>query len=470
MLSGLDTLRSIDGTLAEVRRQGLELDQTVQQASHALLTLRQSEVDCYRRLAALRLEDLVQGDVQQGLDHTEHQVSALIEEREQELRDLKDAIDQAEQRQLALEAQRASDERDLQQTQDVLDRAEEATQQRLREDAEHQLVLSRAQAADATATEAESKAERAEQDRGEKGKPYESEPLFMYLWQRGYGTSRYSALPLIRYLDSWVARLCRYQDARPNYAMLLEIPLRLGEHAQQVRRDADEVFEQLRKLEEDAACEDGVIAHQQAMARARQTLDETDLEIQEPERQAASQMEQRATYAGGEDECSKRALSLLAAMFQQQSLEELRRTVEATANAQDDEILHELRGLAFEEQRLEESLAHHKSMHNRHLQRQRELEQVRQKFKDRRYDDAHSTFSNGDLVSTMLREFLRGAAGSADVWGTLRRNQRQHPGRSDPDFGSGGFGRGGGVWRSPSSPRSAGGSSSSGGFRTGGGF
>ena len=54
----------------------------------------------------------------------------------------------------------------------------------------------------------------------------------MYLWNRGFGTSRYRAWPLMRALDGRVAHLVRFHEARPNYAMLLEIPIRLREHAE----------------------------------------------------------------------------------------------------------------------------------------------------------------------------------------------------------------------------------------------
>ena len=50
------------------------------------------------------------------------------------------------------------------------------------------------------------KTEQAEADREEKGKPYRDDPLFMYLWERGYGTSAYKAGNLIAWLDGLVAR------------------------------------------------------------------------------------------------------------------------------------------------------------------------------------------------------------------------------------------------------------------------
>ena len=81
----------------------------------------------------------------------------------------------------------------------------------------------------ATAEAAASKAATSEQDRQQKGKAYEADPLFIYLWQRGYGTPDYKRRGLVRSLDRWVAGLIRFDDARANYAMLTSIPERHGQ-------------------------------------------------------------------------------------------------------------------------------------------------------------------------------------------------------------------------------------------------
>ena len=113
-------------------------------------------------------------------------------------------------------------------------------------------------------------------DRKEKGEPYEQDPLFLYLWKRGYGTSEYRANPLTRYLDDWVAGLCGYGDARANYAMLNEIPRRLQEHSEKLRSQANIEFEKLEQLESKAAEADGIPALQQALADTRNALAELD--------------------------------------------------------------------------------------------------------------------------------------------------------------------------------------------------
>lgn len=84
---------------------------------------------------------------------------------------------------------------------------------------------------------AEGKAAQAERNLEGKRKPYEADPLFMYLLDRGFGTPRYQAIPLVRYFDRKVARYIGFEDARRDYAVLVELPVRLREHAERLRAE-----------------------------------------------------------------------------------------------------------------------------------------------------------------------------------------------------------------------------------------
>jgi len=81
--------------------------------------------------------------------------------------------------------------------------------------------------ADAVATEAEKKAAESEAELGAKKKPYDDDPLFDYLWRRRFATAAYGAGRIARAVDRMVADFIGFSDTRPNYAALIEIPLRL---------------------------------------------------------------------------------------------------------------------------------------------------------------------------------------------------------------------------------------------------
>ena len=118
-----------------------------------------------------------------------------------------------------------------------------------------------------------------------------------------------------------------------------------------------------------------------------------------------------------------------------------------------------------------------------------DLQQVRRRFKEARYDAPSSEFPTGELVGSLLGQIIVGALTSEELWDYLRRGQRTASRNADFDFGgddwTGGFripksrsgrSRGGWTTRPSRKPRIRSGRGSrnrsgrGGGFRTGGGF
>lgn len=168
--------------------------------------------------------------------------------------------------------------------QQALDIAEAATQARLDADADYLAQERRTREAERIARHAEDKALHSEQKKDDKGQSYRDDPLFMYLWGRHYGTPQYQAWPVARWLDSKIARLIGFEDARANYSRLQEIPLRLREHAEQKKRDAEAAFAVLRELDEDARKQDGVIALEEIRDKEQTALEAIDARIEEVRR------------------------------------------------------------------------------------------------------------------------------------------------------------------------------------------
>ena len=110
-----------------------------------------------------------------------------------------------------------------------------------------------------------------------------------------------------------------------------------------------------------------------------------------------------------------------------------------------------------------------------------DLERVRRRFKDARYDAPSSEFPTGELIGSLLGQIIVGALTSDELWDFLRRGQRTIARKADFDFGGddwtagfrfpksrSGRSRGGRMTRPSRKPRRR--SGRGGGFRTGGGF
>ena len=168
------------------------------------------------------------------------------------------------------------------------------TMDRLEADPEWQARTAAVATAEKTAAAAGEKASQAEADRDEKRKPYDADPLFTYLWERGYGTSAYRAGPIARFFDAKVARLVGYDTARPNYHMLNEIPLRLRQHADRLDQAVNEARAALEAYERQGLEADGIVALEADMQAAGEAHDKAEAAIDGIEAKLAALDDQQA--------------------------------------------------------------------------------------------------------------------------------------------------------------------------------
>ena len=480
MISGRQALGSIDQALNQAHTRIADVQTQIAEATDQILDLQKAQTQDYRELARVRIERLADPEVDDRLDHAERQVLALFEERVEAIAALQREITDVERLREQHETERRHQAAQLDGAVGIVDEAEAKTQARLDADPAYQAQRDLAQQAERKALHADSKATRSEEERQSKGEAYKQDPLFSYLWERHYGRPEYKAGGLTRWLDGKVARLIGYADARANFSRLNEIPLRLREHADQLRESAEREFARLRALDEAAREADGVPALETHVAREQEVLDQIDERIRLSEEEEQAFLEKRAKYAAGEDEYTVKAIEFMAHEYQLDELAALRRDAFDTPYPEDDMVVSQMLQREDEQQRLESFIAGLRDSLEQQQKRLLELESLRTEFKRSRFDRAGSVFDNDSMIGVLLGQFLAGLLDRRMLWKVLQEHQRYRPRRSDPGFGSGGFGRGtvwkggmgdlgdiiGGLGRGGGFGRRGGG----GGFRTGGGF
>jgi len=486
MISGRETLASIERALVAERDNVQKLDRQNSALTEKKLRLEQEDLEDYRQLARLRV-DLINRDLADSkLDEAERLVFGVLEKREQDLAGIEREIAAVDEQLRQQGVERESQEAALEELAAKIDQAEEQTQARLNSDQNYSQQNSGAVEAERIAVHAETKASQSEEELASKGQPYLDDQLFMYLWNRGYGTPEYRAGKITRALDGWVARLIGYGEARANYTRLQEIPVRLRNHAETLRKTADEEYEKLHDLDQRAREEDGITALDEELAAGQKRLEALDEECDRIVQQREQLEQLKAGFASGDDEHYRNAVEYMSGEMREKELGQLHQKALSTPYPEDDEVVARLLQRERERQELADTVAELKELRKRHEARLAEMEQVRRDFKRQRYDSAGSGFANSEVIALALNEFLRGMASRDSFWRILEQQRRYQKRQADPGFGSGGFGRGtmwGGGLRMPggfsrggiSFPRSGGGRAvrprpSRGGFRTGGGF
>lgn len=447
-ISGPKALRSLDNAVRDIRREESQISKRLSRSTERLAKVRESEAELFRKLASTRLNLSGQEQIEARLSKAEKAARAVLKEHaiqiaksEKQLEDFDKKIAAiAKIRQQTLEAM----EEDQKQLKDLADDISSA----IEKDPDYAAKRDSANELRIIAEEAIKKTEQAEQDQEQKGRPYRQDPLFMYLWNAGYGTKNYKANNLVRWLDSFVAKLVDYQEARPNFAMLNEIPLRLREHAQRQAQAAEIVEEELDILEAQAIEKAGGGPITSALKQAREKLDTLDQQMLETEDDRDEMARAFSELAEGKDPAFSSAVNDLAGALQGRDLDELMNEARQTATGRDDGIVAKIsdaRARAFDDGKEIRELRDRLKVLE---QRRRELEDIGWEFKKSRFDDPRSQFRQDELVGDLLGEFLRGAITAANYWGQWQRSQSWRAGTGD---WGGGFGLPRGGRRSNSS-------------------
>ncbi len=517
-IRGPQALASLEEAMRDIRREEDELSKRVSRSAERIAKIKEGEAELFRQLAQLRLDPAVQGELDGRITSAEAKARDLLKSHARDVFKAEKAMADLDQQRTGLVERRTAALALLEDQQHKLDTLTAGISASLATDPEFQARKAETEELDRVAEQSMRKTEQAEADREEKGRPYREDPLFMYLWNAGYGTPSYKAGNLARYFDRMVADLTSFQKARPNYAMLNEIPLRLREHAERQEALVQEAEAGLAAMLVAAVDKAGGKPIRQAIAALQGDIEALDADILKTEDQRDGAASTLQALAEGKDPAFETATTELAAALGREDIQTLLAAARQTRTGQDDTIVAQIddarRRLKEEDDESREQRERLKVL----AARRRELEDIQWEFKKQRFDDPASSFKEDRLVGDMLDQFLRGGISAASYWDQWRRSQNWAAGSEwgagykstrqssnskgnnnpwppsgggfnwpDGSFGgsgnsakknrpSGGFGGGWGGGSSSggggfSRPRTgSSGSRKSGGFKTGGGF
>ena len=278
-VSGPEALRSLDEALRDIRREEDEVAKRLARSADLIAKIRETEGELLRQLAAVRLDPANQSELSGQLSLAEDRARVLFKQHAQELRRTEEQLKKEDKAISTLVAERAALGKQVGELQAQLEALAAKVVGEASKSPEYAAQLEKTRDLIRVAEESQRKTAQAEADREQKGRPYRDDPLFMYLWERSYGTSHYRANNLVRWLDGLVAQLVGYHEARRNFAMLNEIPLRLREHAERQQQKALAAQEALATLERVAVDAAGGAPLRQELEQAETRIAAIDSEL-----------------------------------------------------------------------------------------------------------------------------------------------------------------------------------------------
>jgi len=480
MLTGRQTLGTIEHSMADLRREEAELSKRIERSTRAVTDLQERQSEAYRDLARFRLDTDAAGTLNTRLDSAAREARRLLDKRNADYKVLSEQLRQSEtERNQKLKKRQELDEaRDLAENQ--MDELMDAVDSRLENDSAYLAQRETTEQAIATAEAAADKARTSEQDRETKGKAYDADPLFVYLWDRGYGTPDYAYRGLTRSLDHWVAGLIRYNDARANYAMLTGIPDRMARHAERCAEIAEQEEEKLAEFSRNAMTDAAGTDLVGSIETYSDEIEQIDTDIEKLDQQIDTLAGALAEFSGGEDADFQKAEEHLSESLKSDDLNDLWQAAIDTPSPEDEKIVQRIEDFRERVEEVAREIRQDRELQRDIGRRRAELADVIKRFRSKGYGSWESTFSDDKLTTVLLGELVKGAITGADYWARAERShKRRKPrgrkvafpngtglpksmggfGRSRSRSGrSGGFG-GGGFKR--------GGSFGGGGFKTG---
>jgi hypothetical protein len=439
MWTGRQTLESIEGALTTLRREEGQLETALRSAVEEAERLRKERLETLHELARVKLDEMAAGRLGNNLDAGERRAAQLLEDYRLRIAALEARRDALLGEITHAEAQRNSAAEAMEQALADVERVRADAHAKVRNSPAWQAAKTESDYAEAVAAEAEKKAQSSEAELIVKRKPYDDDPLFIYLWQRKFGTGAYAAGNLTRIVDRMVADFIGFLDARPNYAALVEIPLRLREHAAARRAAAADAAAALAAVEQRAMSENGIEAKERTLAEARHKHAAADRTVEDKHGLMRKVDEEHgALVAGGKDAAYRQALETIAVADGKDDVAELYREARRTPSSADDAIVRRIEGIDASTGKADAEITGLRQTARDLARRRTDVEQTRDRFRRSGYDHPNATFGNNNEIAELLKSVLAGGAGGL-LWDLLRSGYSYRPPRSPPDFGGPGF-------------------------------
>jgi hypothetical protein len=422
-IGGPQALASLEEAMRDIRREEDEISRRLARSAEVVAKIKETEAELFRQLAQLRLDPAIQAELDGRISSAELRARESLKSHAKDVEQAQKAIEELEAARVSLIERRRNGVAELAEKQEALDALLRTVSAQLEKDPAYAEKRNASRTLAEVAQQSMEKTRLAEQDREEKGKPYRDDPLFIYLWDSGYGTSAYKANNLVRYFDGLVANLIGYQRVRPNYAMLNDIPLRLREHAERQEANAAAAEAELAKLAEAAVDAAGGKPLRDAKAKVEADIQAIDAAIVEAEDKRDAAGERLQALTDGRDPALSSAAEALATALGQEDIRTLLAEARRTRTGKDDTIVAQI---DESRARLREEENESRDLRERSktlAARRRELEDIQWEFKKQRFDDPRSSFREDRLVGDLLNDFLRGGISAASYWDSWRRSQ-----------------------------------------------
>ncbi len=432
-ITGFEALQNFDTTLQRLRKKVADAIDAAEELDHREADIQHEQLDHFRTLAEVRLGLIERGEADLA-DRAHREAKALLEQHDAYVADEAKQLAAAAKAIKALEDERTKLTKTRAEQLDAYETLVASVETKLQTDPDYIALVAASDDANSIAERAELKLAVSQEELEQKGEPYRTDPLFSYLWKRGFRTTDYKGGGLFKMLDGWVARLCKYDDARANYARLNDIPVWLGEHAADQNTKADKALATLEAAETKALADAGAVEAETAAQNTLAAIGQIDGDLVSEETRHGALAEMHAQALAKKIGPANDARKVLSDSLQTLPFPNLRRLASETLTQEDDRLVNHLVDLRKEELSLELEAEQINALPRSLKASLGNLERLRRQFKSARFDSAYAMFKPA-VVEDAIRGILEGHTNPDKAFRRLQSSVRKRKPRTDPGFG-----------------------------------
>ncbi len=434
LISGRDALHRLDELAASARGEFDAAARGADSHSRRRADLARLKAEGYRALAAMRI-DVIKAGADAALDAAEKEAARLLADHDSFLATIDGDVEKAAAALADVEARRRAGEVEADAALAAYEELTAKVEKQLETDPAYQRLHASLENAKSITTRSAQKLELAKTDREAKSRPYETDPLFSYLWKRKFRTTEYRGGGLTRMLDNWVAKLCRYDEAYLNYARLTELPDRIAEHLASMKLEEAESEAAIGRFEAAKLDEAGAGKLAAALDQAKAKLKALDVELTSAEARHSALRKSQEKAASGDAGPSEQARSVIEAALSKASFPDLRVLAAETSTKDDDRIVDALIKLRTEELQMEVNWRNVEALPARRRAGADTLEHVRGRFKQAGLDSPYVLLLRGAFEAA-VQAYGQGPAPDGErLWRAITATVRQAPMQDDSYFG-----------------------------------
>ena len=289
---------------------------------------------------------------------------------------------------------------------------------------EYQTLTNEAALAEQRLTQNEERMQQVNDEAGEKLPSYENSRLFMYLYNRKYGTSEYESRGLTKRLDRWLARYIGYTKARRSYDFMKVTPGLMANELQRRRAQFDSLMDQIEAIETKVENEVGLTAVVDEGERLGLKRDELVNQIEDHNIQLEQDQIELAVSRDSKGKHYEDALTRMRSHLEDTEEAVLQERARKTEEEKDDRIVADIVELNDHIGDLQPEILLLVGKRKSLNEKQAGLDDIVQRFRSSNFDSNRSVFPDDFEIGMFIGRYMNNVLDARSLWKHIRQSQK----------------------------------------------